>query len=271
LYIHELELAIQLAKEGGKLAQSIRARGYSVQEKADNQGPATDADLEVSHLLFNAIRQDFPLDTIVSEEAIPPLSSQNTRIWFIDPIDGTKEFMKGQSDWSVMIGLAVEGIPVLGVVYRPDEDELYYARSTGGAFFCTIESTVQLQVNSISDPSASILIQSRSHPSIEAVHLAKTLGVTQTFSLGSIGLKLGKIAEGKADMYFNFSGRCHLWDLCGPEAILREAGGIVVLSSGKRIHYDLDNIKLQDNFVATQQNLFTRIVPLLQTSVLRFS
>lgn len=264
LYAQELELAIQFAKQGGTLAQEIRAKGYSVQEKGNNQGPATEADLAVSALLLTNIQQNFSEDTLVSEEASPPFSSFNKRIWFVDPIDGTKEFIRGQSDWSVMIGLAVNGRPVMGVVYRPDNDELYYASIHNGAFHCKGRSTKQLKVNTISKPENSILIQSRSHRSSEADDLAKALGVKETFSLGSIGLKLGKIAEGKADLYFNFSGHCHLWDLCGPEAILQEAGGIVTLSSGARIDYSLDKIKLQESFVATNPELLTKIYPLLQ-------
>ena len=264
LYAKELELAIQIAKQGGKLAQDIRSKGYSVQDKESDQGPATEADLAVSSFLLTSIQQNFPADTVVSEEATPPSTTLNNRIWFIDPIDGTKEFIKGQSDWSVMIGLAVDGSPVMGVVYRPDDDELYYASSGDGAFYCSLNSSRKLQVNAVSNPENSILIQSRSHRSAEADQLATTLGVRETFSLGSIGLKLGKIAEGKADLYVNFSGRCHLWDLCGPEAILQEAGGIVALSSGARIDYSLDKIQLQKSFVATNPALLTKIHPLLQ-------
>jgi 3'(2'), 5'-bisphosphate nucleotidase len=263
--IQELEMAILIAKQGGKLAQTIRDQGYSIQDKANDLGPATDADLAVSSFLFDEISRHFPMDTIVSEEAPTPIcTNASNRIWFIDPIDGTKEFIKGANDWSVMIGLAVDGVPSLGVVFRPDLDELYYASRASGAFFCTPEATTLLQVNSITEPEESILIQSRSHRSAEADQLAKSLGVKNTFSLGSIGLKLGKIAEGEADIYFNFSGRCHLWDLCGPEAILAEAGGTVALSSGDHILYSLEGMSLKESFVATNPHLLNKIQSYLQ-------
>ena len=260
---NELKLAIQIAQQGGQLAKTIRQQGYAIHDKADNQGPATDADLKISAFLSKQLRHHYPADLIVSEEAPVPSFNDAKRIWYIDPIDGTKEFISGNNDWSVMIGLAIEGKPCLGVVYRPDVDELYYSSQNQGAFFQTANTRVSLKVNETSEPRESILIQSRSHRSAEADDLAKVLGVKDIYSLGSIGLKLGKIAEGKADIYFNFSGKCHLWDLCGPEAILTEAGGAVALSAGEKILYGLDT-HLTQSFVATTQCLLEKVYPFLK-------
>lgn len=256
----ELDIAIALARQAGDIAQRIRDKGYGVREKKGGLGPVTEADEAASDLLVQKISQAFPDDLIVSEEE--PLShapSLNNRIWFIDPIDGTKEFIAGRADWSVMLGLAINGIPCVGVVYQPDIKQLYYATKGGGSFSCLAGETQNLKVRSISDPRNAILIQSRSHGSVKVDQIARECGISKTISSGSVGVKLGMIAAGHADLYFNFSGHCHLWDLCGPEIILQEAGGRILSADGKKIRYKLDEMIFQQPFLVSNTALLAKL------------
>lgn len=259
---NELELAIALARKAGQVVRDIRAKGYKIQEKDEQQGPVTEADQAASDLLLQEISQVFPYDLLISEEApLPSKATPVSRTWFIDPIDGTKEFIANNGDWAVMIGLAIDGYSCLGVVYQPDSDRLYYATKGKGAFLITPQGTKLIKVSSTSEPSQAVLIQSYSSHNKKTEQLIAQLGISKTLKQGSVGLKLGVIAEGRADLYFNFSGYCHLWDLCAPEIILQEAGGGVLLSSGKSIAYNLDEIMIKEKFLAANNEL---LIPLSQ-------
>lgn len=261
----ELAMAIELAQKAGKVIQSIRAKGYKIQDKGENLGPVTEADQAVSEMLLREIAQIFPEDLIISEEAaLPQGVPQANRIWFIDPIDGTKDFIAGRNEWSIMLGLAIHGNPCLGVVYQPDLDQLYYARKGKGAFSRTSDRTEIMKVRAVPDLREAVLLQSHSHWSPKANQLAKQIGISKILKQGSIGLKFGKIAEGKGDLYFNFSGHCHLWDLCGPEAILQEAGGGVILSSGKPLIYRLGETVIRSNFLAANKDLLEKLYHFLK-------
>ncbi|KTD04668.1 3'(2'),5'-bisphosphate nucleotidase CysQ family protein [Legionella feeleii] len=259
---NELALAIALARKAGQVVRDIRTKGYKIQEKDKQQGPVTEADQAASDLLLQEIRQVFPHDLLISEEApLPSEANPVSRIWFIDPIDGTKEFIANNGDWAVMIGLAINGNSCLGVVYQPDLDRLYYATKGNGAFLIKPQGRKRLKVSATSEPTQAVLIQSHSSHNKKTEQLITQLGISKILRQGSVGLKLGVIAEGRADLYFNFSGYCHLWDLCAPEIILQEAGGGVLLSSGKSILYNLDEIKIKEKFLAANNEL---LIPLSQ-------
>ncbi|MDI9818374.1 MULTISPECIES: 3'(2'),5'-bisphosphate nucleotidase CysQ [unclassified Legionella] len=253
----ELEVASKFARKGGEIAQEIRTRGYKIHDKGKHLGLVTEADIAVSKMLLQEISLAFPQDIIISEEEpLPEKTTSAKRIWYIDPIDGTKDFIDGSNEWSVMLGLAINGESCLGVVYQPDLERLYFAVKGKGAFLTTSRSTEPLQVKSVSDPIQAVLLQSRSHWSLKVDRIAKQLGISKILRQASIGLKLGTIAEGKADLYFNFSCHCHLWDLCGPEIILREAGGQLFLSSGNNILYTQDvGTQIKEYYLATNKEL----------------
>jgi 3'(2'), 5'-bisphosphate nucleotidase len=249
---HELETIIKIIKSASNLIQDIRARGFEIKYKGDASDPVTEADLAASDFLMKEISRYFPNDLIVSEEApLPEEVSEQKRIWFIDPIDGTKEFIKNGLEWSVMVGLAENNRPILGVVYWPMEDKLYYATKDQGAYVESKGNKSKLSVAPPQNPKEARIIQSRSHYDKKVDEIAKKLGITQMLKQGSIGLKLGSIAEGKADLYFNLSGKCHLWDLCGPEIILLEAQGALITESGLPISYHSKTSVIREKFIAT--------------------
>lgn len=262
---NELQQALQLAVEAGDIVCRIRAKGYQVWEKGGSgSNPVTEADKAASDHLIKKLSSLFPDDLIISEEApVPTAKSKNQRIWYIDPIDGTKEFIKGINEWSVMIGLAINGRPQVGVVYQPQLGQFYYAVKDGGSYFITNQKTSLLHVNDKKSIHEAILIQSRSHWSPEAKAIAEHFGIVNTIQHGSIGLKLGLIARGEADLYMNFSGHCHLWDICGPEIIINEAGGKVITQSGMPFNYQTTDTRVEQNFAAATAGIADVLSPCL--------
>ena len=124
-FARELTVAVELARKAGVAIMKVYATDFSVAYKGKND-PVTDADKRGNELIVNGLRQAFPDDIIVAEESEKPDDTQTgNRIWYVDPVDGTKEFINKNGEFSVMIGLAVNGQAKVGVVFKPDGDVLY--------------------------------------------------------------------------------------------------------------------------------------------------
>ncbi len=246
----ELEAAKQLAIRAGAILLDYYSDAPSVEWKGKND-PVTSADRAASRFVVDELRRQFPDDGILCEEEKDDLQRlSRSRVWVIDPMDGTKEFISRNGEFSVMIGLAVDGEARLGAVYQPTERKLYYASAGTGAYLTQDGASRQLRVSGQTDPSKAVMAISRSHlsPAIETIR--KTLKIDRTIQTGSIGLKVGLLCEGKADVYFQGRGTS-LWDTCGPEAILREAGGQMTSKSGERFTYDIAEVRNLQGVIAT--------------------
>lgn len=262
----ELEFALHLAYEAGEIARTIRAEGYEIWNKGgDVNNPVTEADKAASDHILLQLSSAFPHDVVISEEAkVPQTALNGKRIWFVDPIDGTKEFIKGINEWSVMIGLSIDGRSSLGVVYQPDKAITYYAVDEGGAYLSSDDHLQTMHVRTLKEMSHAILIQSRSHWSAKAKQVANQFGISQFLQHGSIGLKLGLISQGEADLYLNFSGHCHLWDLCAPAVILSEAGGALISVEGEPFNFHTNETLIKQSFVAGNKYSVAKISRFLQ-------
>lgn len=233
----ELKLVRQLLRQAGEIALDVYARDFSAEEKAD-RSPVTEADKRVNAFLCERLEAEFPGDLVVGEESefeggVPA----SGRSWFVDPIDGTKDFILKNGEWSVMAGLVVDGTARVGVVYEPAVDRMYYAATGHGAWRVVGDETVRLERAAGKPVADATIVNSRNHPDARVQKVVQRLGITKQFAHGSVGCKLARIAEGEADAYFNFSGRCYMWDTCGPEVIIREAGGDLVDFEGRQLTY----------------------------------
>jgi 3'(2'), 5'-bisphosphate nucleotidase len=261
----ELEVARQVARAAGRVIMEIYGGEHEVQWKGYDD-PVTKADHAASELIVKELRRQFPGDGVLSEEAPDDASRlDKRRLWLIDPMDGTKQFVERIGEFSVMIGLAVEGVARLGVVYHPTADRLYYAAPGIGAFVEEPLTTKRLRVSPLSDPSRAIVAMSRSHHSPSIDRARALLGVTETLRSGSVGLKFGLIAEARAHLYFNLSGRTNHWDTCAPEAILREAGGRVTDTTGAPLGYNTPEIRNLRGIVASNGPLHDQALAAVAT------
>ena len=257
---NELDTARDLAVGAGALLLKYFATGAEVERKPDGD-PVTKADRAANDFLVAQLKSRFPGDAILSEEEPDdPGRYVRSRIWIIDPMDGTREFIARREEFAVMIGLAVEGAPALGVVYQPATQKLYSAARGLGTTLEVSGSTVALHVSNETDPPLMTIALSRTHhsPAVETVR--ERLGIGHAISMGSLGLKVGLICEGRAHLYLDLSGRTSQWDTCAPAALLHEAGGRITDGKGDLLRYNIPELRHRSGVIASNGPLHHRIV-----------
>jgi 3'(2'), 5'-bisphosphate nucleotidase len=248
----ELVVASTLARDAGALILRYFGTPLTVDSKAGDE-PVTRADREASELIVKGLAAAFPEDIIISEEAAddPRRLAAAGRVWFVDPLDGTRDFIRGRKGFAVMIGLCVDGRPVAGVVFQPHGDRLYTAAPELGTWVEDEAGRRRLRCSTIADPGQLRLVASRSHrtPEIDAVKAA--LGIQDEMNIGSVGLKLGLIALGERDLYVNPSSRSSAWDTCAPEALLVNAGGRITDLAGDPLVYTARELRNERGLLAS--------------------
>jgi 3'(2'), 5'-bisphosphate nucleotidase len=248
----ELKLAQALAEKAGREARALQQSGLAVDRKAGDE-PVTEADRRADRMITAALKAAFPGDGLLSEEAPDDGSRLGAeRVWMIDPIDGTKDFIRGEGGYATMIGLVAGERPVLGVVYQPAQERLFYAVAGHGAFCRGPDGkTERLQVSPVRDLGQVRMVASRSHRDETIDKVRAELGITDELNVGSVGLKLGLIARGERDLYVNPQGHSKLWDACAPEIILTEAGGRLTDTRGAAIDYRAPELRLLGGLIAS--------------------
>lgn len=223
-YERELARALELARSAGLEVMRLR-RGEIVVEMKPGDEPVTAADRRASELIVAGLAATFPDDPIISEELVPePGAFGSPRMWLVDPIDGTKDYIRNEDGYSVMIGLCVDGKPVVGVVHQPTLDRTFFA-TPAGAFVEVAGKRERIAVSNVAVAADVRLVASKSHRTADIDRVKAELGISNEENVGSVGLKLCLIALGVRDLYVNPSAKTKAWDTCAPEAILVQAGG----------------------------------------------
>lgn len=256
----ELEVARRIARDAGKILMDFYRDGAEVKWKGHDD-PVTAADHAANEYLVRELERRFPEDAVLSEEL--PDDTQRLgreRVWMVDPMDGTKQFIERIGEFAVMIGLSIGGEAKLGVVYHPTPDRMYYAATGIGAYIEDGMTTRRLRVDATGDPTRMLAAMSRSHHNPKVDLVLERLGVGQKIASGSVGLKIGLIAETRAHIYLHLGARTNQWDTCGPEAILREAGGTITDIHGKPMVYNRPDIRNQHGIVASTGVIHDRII-----------
>jgi 3'(2'), 5'-bisphosphate nucleotidase len=251
-FSREIEVARTVVLEAVALVASFKGRPLEVQQKVGGE-PVTRADLESSELIVRRLREAFPDDAILSEE-VPDDGSRlrNSRVWMIDPIDGTRDFVSGQPGYVVMLGLCYEGRPTIGAVAQPETGTLWLGAIGAGAWKQVPGGPRQpLAVSTIAEPHAIRLISSKSHRSEYYQRFRASLGITDELAVGSVGLKVAMVAEGSRDLYVYPGSQTKIWDSCAPEAILTAAGGAVTDSDGAPLTYTESRLQNPRGMVAS--------------------
>lgn len=243
----KLEDVNPIARDAGNAIMTVYQRAdVDVQHKDDNS-PLTEADLAAHQVICDGLRA-LPIQyPIVSEESCDIRWAERqswSRYWLVDPLDGTKEFIKRIGEFTVNIALIENGEPVLGVVYAPVLDALYTGERGGGAFLNGEAISV---VESM--PDTVRVVGSRSHPSPETLDWLKALAKPYRLIPMGSSLKLCRIAEGKADLYPRL-GPTSEWDTAAGHAVLNAAGGELVTLDGKPLRYNQKRDYLNPHFIA---------------------
>lgn len=221
---------VQLAISAGAEIMKIYAEPFEVENKSDGS-PVTKADAAAEKVILAGLGERFAGIPVVAEEAVEAghLPAVTGSYFLVDPLDGTKEFLKRNGEFTVNIALVEEGCPVFGVVFAPALGEIFWGGSAG-AFAGRVENGEVIDVRSISvrtPPAQGIsVLASRSHMSPETETLIGRLNVSEIFSVGS-SLKLCRVAAGEADLYPRLAPTMQ-WDIAAGDAVVRAAGGAVV-------------------------------------------
>jgi 3'(2'), 5'-bisphosphate nucleotidase len=262
-YQHELVTARAIAVEAAALVAHYRAGQLIVDSKAGDE-PVTNADHAASALIVEKLRAAFPDDVVLSEE-IPDDGSRlgRPRVWMVDPIDGTRDFILGDDGYAVMIGLCVDGRPTVGAVSQPATGKTYTGILGVGAWLDRRESPdlrQPLRTSTLAGPPGIRLVASKSHrtPRVDAVR--KALMIDDEWNVGSVGLKIGLVAESLRDLYVYTGGRTKVWDTCGPEAILHGAGGRMTDMDGRPLCYTERDLYNRRGIIASNGPLHDLVV-----------
>lgn len=256
----ELELAVRLAREAGTIVNTFYVGSSEVEYKSPDE-PVTEADRSANQHIVSRIRAAFPDDGLLSEESKDDLARlQKERVWIIDPLDGTKEFIARNGEFSIMIGLAVRGRSVLGVIHQPSSGLVYTGIVDQGAYLHEAGEEIPLRVSERTNPREMVLVSSRSHRKQIVDRIRVSLRITSESVTGSVGLKVGQIARQLADVYVHPSPGTKEWDLCAPEAVLRAAGGEMTDCWGNDLRYNKRDVRAHNGLVASNGHIHPKIV-----------
>jgi 3'(2'), 5'-bisphosphate nucleotidase len=254
-YDRELRLALELAREAGAAILDVYEGPLEIEQKAgaDDREPVTQADKIANEIIVTRLSREFPEDGILAEESIDTERRlAKSRVWMIDPLDGTTGFIEGNGDFAVQIGLAENGECMLGVVYQPLTGVLYRAVRGGGAWVERPEmGPERAKVSDHIELATMRLAASRSHRSPRMDRVVQRFGVKQEVRRGSVGIKVGLIVEQQCDLYVHLSPRTKQWDTCAPEIILREAGGKLTDLFGRPLLYNSPEVQNRNGIVAS--------------------
>lgn len=252
----ELDAAKAIARAAWEHIRPYYKGEYAVTEKPD--GPATDADLAANAFIVGALSERFPNDGMLSEESEDNEERLTCeRVWIVDPIDGTKDFIEGTDDFAIHIGLVErageEYLPQLGVVYQPVGDLLHFACRDQGAWVEDGQGKVErLRVSTVSERSEMTAVITRSHRTERFLVLMDRLGPRKTVTMGSMGKKMMQVARGAAEFYLNNArGMCKEWDIAPPAVIVEEAGGTVTDLRGRPLAYNRKDPRNHDGLLVS--------------------
>ena len=221
-----LDAVVALARAAGDAILAIYREDFAVTQKTDDS-PVTAADLAAHHLILDGLTALTPDIPVVSEEGLSPPASERaawTHYWLVDPLDGTREFIAKNGEFTVNIALIENGRPVLGVVAAPALDLLYAAAEGRGAW--REQKGVRAALAVRRWPAKPVLMLSRAHPDPEAAVRLARLGDFDAMQVGS-SLKYCRIAEGVADAYPKFAS-IWFWDTAAAQCVLEQAGGVAL-------------------------------------------
>jgi myo-inositol-1(or 4)-monophosphatase len=229
-YSKELTVAESAAREAGAVIMGLFKGKFDVYEKSKNN-PVTTADIEANRIIREAIAEAFPGDGWLSEEDQDNADRlTRSRIWVVDPIDGTKEFIEGVPQFAISIAFVVDGRPKIAIVYNPAKERFYKAAYGQGAYL----NNETIRVSSRSEINGASLLVSRSEPQKKFQVFVDHCDIKP---VGSIAYRLAKVAGGDGDCTITFRN-IHEWDICAGVLMIEEAGGRVVDGEGNTMKFN---------------------------------
>lgn len=243
-----IDALVEISRQAGKTAMAVYGREHDIVIK-DDKSPVTEADLAVDNMLVPFLAHHFPSIPVVTEEraATHEQAPQSARFFLVDPIDGTKEFIKKTGEFTINIALIENGTPIAGIVYAPAIGRMFVGDLASGAREIGTDGAVrQISVRACGD--AMIAVASRSHMTKETENFISENKIGDCVNAGS-SLKFCLVAAGEADIYPRF-GPTMEWDTAAGHAVLAAAGGRVLTCEGTPLSYGKTQFR-NPFFVAT--------------------
>lgn len=258
MFNEELIVGKVAARNAGKILMKYFSNSNKQVQYKSLNNPVTIADYEADQYLSDFIGGEFPNDGWLSEETVDTDERLNkSRVWIVDPLDGTKEFIEGVPHFSVSIALVEDGYPVIGIIYNPYTEEMFYAEKDKGAFLngsnITISKKEQLQeaVITVSRSEYKKKLWKKYRNNFSAIE-----------PIGSVAYKLGLVGANRYDIFSTIAPK-NEWDVCAGDCIVREAGGVFKTINDKNILYNQKKTLVRDPTIATNSILFNSVSDLL--------
>jgi len=265
-----LRTLLEIAERASELVLEVYATSFDVEMKGFDD-PVTVADKRANEFICEALRGAFPGCPIVAEESDPAVYGDYRhaeRIFFVDPVDGTREFVKRTGEFVVMLGCVEEQHAIAGVILAPT-DQVRWAGQRGLGAHCARrdEPFCPISPSSLTELSRGRVLVSRAQGDAEAELIRAALGAPNLVAMGSAGLKGASVADGSADAYVarRYAGK--RWDACAPDAIVSAAGGIFSDSKGEPIDYRTADLRNSRGLVATNQRTHAELIRRLNATL----
>jgi 3'(2'), 5'-bisphosphate nucleotidase len=257
LPMSELAIALEAAEKAGTEVMKIYDTNFSSNTKKDDS-PITEADLKSNEIIKKILTKT--THHLLSEEDKDNKSRlEKKTVWIVDPLDGTSDFVDKTGEFTIMIGLVIDGHPVLGVINWPDGNTIYAAQIGKGAFRYYKGNWEKIKVSQTSDLKKCSAVGSRHHLSEQDKMLIEKLGFSSFTSLGS-SLKVGKISCGEADAYITSTDKIKEWDTCASYCIVTEAGGKMTDMNGNDITYNNEQLNHKNGILVTNGKIHKKIL-----------
>ena len=265
----ELAIAERAAREAGELVAAAYARGpIAVETKADRT-PVTAADRQASARIVARLREAFPGDGLLSEEeADDPARLERRRVWIVDPLDGTRDFVARTGQFAVHVGLAIDGAAVVGAVYLPIAGAMYAAAAGGGAWRTRGGERTRLRVSAAARPEELRIGTSRLNATGRLGRFLGEAGLAARAVPMGASVKHMALAEGALDACVNLSPGEQEWDTLAPEVVIREAGGVVTDGDGRPFRYNQRDLGHHRGSVASNGACHAALIELLRPHLL---
>ena len=255
--LSETNLAIDAAVKAGKAVIEVYKNNFSFQVKDDNS-PITEADIK-SNMIIQEVLSTTNIP-ILSEESVDNLARLKCeKIWIIDPLDGTSDFIEKGGEFTIMISLVQSGKPILGVIYWPTEDKLYVAQKNQGAYELFSGHWKKLNVNNISNLEKCHAVISRHHLSESDKKFIKKLNLLEFNQKGS-SLKVLDVCSGKAEVYLTTTNKIKQWDTCASYCLISESGGTMTSMNGEDLEFNTELINHKNGLLVTNGSIHNKIV-----------
>ncbi|MBF88711.1 MAG: 3'(2'),5'-bisphosphate nucleotidase CysQ [Candidatus Marinimicrobia bacterium] len=260
---YELDVAINAALKAGEILLDYYYRNYDVKDKGTSPmysglNPVTDADRASDNYLREILTSEFPQYGWFSEETKDsPDRLYKDRVWIVDPLDGTKEYIDKIPMWVVSIALVENKEPILGVLYNPEKEEIFTAVTGKGAFY----NGKSVTCSKLTELSKMIILNSRTETR-DGLWLPFKEVFKELKGVGSVAYKLGLTAAAKADIFATLRPK-NEWDVCAGHCIINEAGGMMIDLKGNEVTYNNKNPLFSPGLVAGNPMVVKKVLRLL--------